>query len=137
MHASSLPAEPEGPALGPSPMVLIVEDETSLAMAERRTLERAGYRVQTAIDVPQARRALDSDDIGLVLLDYMLPGDKGSDLVTELGERLETLPVIMVTGYADVDLAVGMLKAGVADYLVKDSSLRFLRELPETVAATL
>ncbi|MEM7353622.1 MAG: response regulator [Acidobacteriota bacterium] len=116
--------------------ILIVEDEPPLAELERIALEGVGYQIE---DVGRGDLGLDklnNGSIDLVLLDYKLPDMTGLDFVAALGDRIELLPVVVVTGYADAKLAVDLLKAGAADYVIKDTELVFLQQLPKLVRAT-
>ncbi len=121
----------------PTPKILIVEDEPPLAELERIALEGNDFQV---IDVGRGDRGLeilDREAISLILLDYKLPDMNGLDFIAELGDRIKALPVIVVTGYADTKVAVKILKAGAADYVIKDTELLFLQQLPKTVQDTL
>ncbi|MCP3961779.1 MAG: response regulator [bacterium] len=117
--------------------ILIVEDEPPLAELERIALEGADFRIE---DVREGKPGLDLVEQGsveLVLLDYKLPDMTGLEFIAALGDRIKTLPVIVVTGYADTKVAVEILKAGAADYVIKDTELVFLQQLPKTVQSTL
>ena len=116
--------------------VLLVEDEESIAMLERETLERKGFRV---LEAGVGRRALEFlekyQSLALLVLDYRLPDMTGADIVAALGDRVASLPVIMVTGYPDPAVEARMRDAGVFDYIVKDTDLAFLDNLPEAAQA--
>ncbi len=109
------------------PRVMIVEDDPGIAFLERETFERAGYEVK---DFGLGRPALAwierYDSLALLVLDYLLPDMTGADIVTELGDRIPGLPVVMVTGYPDPAIAEQVRAAGVLDYISKDVDLRFL-----------
>ena len=119
-------------------MILLVEDEPGVALLEREALERAGFRVK---DVGLGERALECVDscerIALMVLDYRLPDMTGIAVLAALGERLDSLPVVAVTGYPDPAVEARMRTAGVYDYLIKDTDLKFLDELPKVVVAAL
>ena len=117
--------------------ILIVEDEPHLAELERISFEGAGYEVEEVGRGDRGLELVESEEIALVLLDYKLPDMTGQDFLAELGDRVRTLPVIVVTGYADTKVAVSMLKAGAADHVIKDTELLFLQQLPKTVQDTL
>ena len=124
----------------PSPeqhTILIVEDEPHIALVERKSLEAAGFAVEAVTNGAAALERLERHDVDLVLLDHQLPDMKGTDVVATLGERLKTLPVVIVTAHGDERLAVDMLKAGVADYVCKDARLGFVRELCKAARAAI
>jgi PAS domain S-box-containing protein len=117
--------------------ILVVEDEPAIAVIEKRVLEKEGYLVEVAEDGRSALNSLNQGHYDLVLLDHRLPDTLGSDVIKELGERISSLPVIVITGFGDEKLAVDLLKAGVADYVVKDAKLEFLRIMPRAVRAAI
>ncbi|MEM7582279.1 MAG: response regulator [Acidobacteriota bacterium] len=119
------------------PRILIVEDEPPLAELETIALEGAGFVCQAVARGEQGLEVLTSEAVDLVLLDYKLPDMTGLEFISRLGERIRTLPVIVVTGYADAQLAVELLKAGAADYVIKDTELLFLQQLPKTAKTTI
>ena len=117
--------------------VLIVEDDAPMATLLRRVLEKAGFQVQEVHRGDRALECLGNDDVSLVLLDYRLPDMTGADVVAALGERIESLPVVMVTGFPSPEVIGQMMGAGVDDYLVKDTDMDFLHRLPTVVEAAL
>jgi PAS domain S-box-containing protein len=117
--------------------ILVVEDEPAIAVIEKQVLEKEGYLVEVAEDGRSALNSLNRSHYDLVLLDQRLPDTLGSDVIKELGERISSLPVIVITGFGDEKLAVDLLKAGVADYVVKDAKLDFLRTMPRAVRAAI
>ncbi len=125
-------------AAASAPEVLLVEDEPSIALLEREVLERAGFRVE---DVGRGERALECLEsrqmLALMVLDYRLPDMTGGDVVAVLGDRITSLPVVMVTGHPDPEVEARMRAAGVYDYIVKDFGLKFLDRLPEVARAAI
>ncbi len=119
------------------PRILIVEDEPPLAELERIALEGGDYQVEEVGRGDRGLEILGREDVSLVLLDYKLPDMTGLDFIAELGDRIQSLPVIVVTGYVNAKVAVKLLKAGAADYVIKDTELLFLQQLPKTVQDTL
>ncbi len=113
--------------------ILIVEDERPLILLVRRILTKAGFEIVGEVSVDAGLQRLASEAFDLVLLDYKMPDKPGTEMVRVLGNRLETLPVIMLTGFTDVRLAVEVMKAGVADYVVKDARLEFIQSLPKKI----
>lgn len=103
--------------------VLIVDDELSIRMPIRRNLLQAGLEVIEAADGEEAIAALREGDNALmvdaVLCDIRMPKIDGTDLIPYLRAQYPSIPVIVLTGYPDIDLAIKLMKAGVRDYLVK------------------
>jgi DNA-binding response OmpR family regulator len=107
--------------------ILLVEDELKLAEIIQRELEPAGYRVRHAADGLQAVQMFQRQTPDLVILDWILPGLNGLDVLRRI--RTESaVPVLMLTARGDpTDRVVG-LEVGADDYLVKPFNL------PELVA---
>ena len=107
------------------PTVLLVEDELELARVVQRELELAGYRVWHAPDGPEALRLFDQSAPDLVVLDWMLPGMDGLEVLRHL-RQTSAIPVLMLTARAEeVDRVVG-LEVGADDYLTKPFGMREL-----------
>ena len=104
------------------PMVLVVEDEASLATMLRYNLEKQGFRVDEAIDGAEAINCIAEAQPDIVLLDWMLPGGvSGIEVCRQIRRRPETrdLPVIMVTARTEDADAVRALNTGADDYVTK------------------
>ena len=100
--------------------ILIVDDDITLTMMLKTLLAKRGFEPLTASDAARAVEALSRhDDISLVLTDMRLPDKDGTYLLEWLGRQHRPLPVIVMTGYADIDNAVLSMKLGAADYITK------------------
>jgi len=99
--------------------VVFVDDEPNVCSAVRKTLQRAGAAVHCFCCAQDCLRHLATARCDLLITDVRMPGRDGMDLLAEVRERLPWLPVLIVTGYADVPLAVQALKAGAADFVEK------------------
>jgi PAS domain S-box-containing protein len=112
--------------------ILYVEDEIAHVMLTERTLEEnlhQEFQLIHAEKVADALKLLDTEpDIDLVLSDLRLPDGTGLELLKTIRERKEPPAVVLVTGQGDQEAAVAALKAGAADYLVKQSD--YLHRLP-------
>jgi two-component system response regulator AauR len=86
-------------------VVLVVDDEPSIRLLCRINLELEGFDVLEAGSLDAARRALDEHDVGAVLLDLHLGREHASALLAELKEMQPPVPVALVTGSADPDVA--------------------------------
>jgi two-component system, OmpR family, response regulator len=105
--------------------ILLVEDDPELGRLVARDLEAAGYRVRHALDGAIALRLVAEEVPDLVILDWMLPGIDGLEVLRRL-RRTSALPVLMLTARAEeVDRVVG-LEVGADDYLTKPFGRREL-----------
>ncbi len=95
--------------------ILVVEDDLPIGNLLEEILGQAGYRVERAYSGTEALLRLDSAQPDLVLLDLMLPGLSGEELLP----RMDGAPVIVLSAKAGVDSKVELLMAGAADYVTK------------------
>jgi RNA polymerase sigma factor (sigma-70 family) len=103
--------------------VHIVDDDTSFLTAMERRLKLAGYDVLTYASALQLLdRVPDESAPGCILLDVQIPDVSGPDLQNRLGELGSTLPIVFLTGHADVQTTVRAIKAGAEDFLTKPVS---------------
>lgn len=119
--------DPSGrPGLGPEAHVLVVEDDAPMRHLIARLLRENGFRATGVRDGREMRETLRNTDVDLVLLDVMLPGESGLDLLRELRGKQESLPILMVTAKgAEADRVLG-LELGADDYLPKPFGRREL-----------
>jgi DNA-binding response OmpR family regulator len=106
--------------------LLVVEDEESLAVGIRDALERAGYHVELAFDGTSALTAARALEFDLVLLDLMLPGMSGLEVLRALRQERRDVRVVVLTAKADERDVVAGLEAGADDYVKKPFSPREL-----------
>ena len=108
--------------------ILVVEDESSIRDLLRFALERDGHVVHDAGSAAAARALLAAHDIDLALIDWMLPGGSGLELVRALRreERHRSLPLIMLTARTEEHDITAGLDAGADDYVTKPFSPREL-----------
>ena len=103
--------------------VLVVDDEPTIAEVVARYLERAGYETRTAADGPSAVAAALDGRPDLLVLDIMLPGFDGLEVMRRLHEDLdERVAVILLTAKGEESDRVAGLKRGADDYVVKPFS---------------
>jgi DNA-binding response OmpR family regulator len=103
--------------------ILIVEDEPALAGFIEQSLRAEGYAVTAVRDGPAGEAAALTGDYALVLLDLMLPGKGGLDVLGAIRSRLPALPVIVLTARGAVEQRVEGLDRGANDYMTKPFSL--------------
>jgi DNA-binding response OmpR family regulator len=114
--------------------VLIVEDEHRVRSFIERGLAEEGYAVRGVADAAAADAAFAGGGVDLVVLDWMLPGMPGIDLLRRWRSRGEVTPVIMVTARDALEDRVAALDAGADDYIVKPFAFE---ELLARIRATL
>jgi len=106
--------------------ILIVEDTEDLAEAIARRLRKLGYAVDLAADGTEADAMLRTETYHLIVLDLMLPGLDGKEVLRRLRQRRARTPVLVLTARTGVDDKVGVLDFGADDYLVKPFDFREL-----------
>jgi two-component system response regulator TctD len=106
--------------------ILIVEDTPDLAEALAGRLKKLGHAVDLTGDGEEADQLLRGETYHLVVLDLMLPGIGGKEVLHRLRQRRSRTPVLVLTARSDVDDKVGALDYGADDYLVKPFDFREL-----------
>jgi DNA-binding response OmpR family regulator len=104
-------------------LVLVIEDEPGIVDFIERGLQAEGFEVRSAPDGNSGLEKALGEDVDLVVLDLMLPGRSGFDVLGELRDVKPTLPVIVLTARREVEERVAGLDAGAVDYLTKPFSL--------------
>jgi RNA polymerase sigma factor (sigma-70 family) len=100
--------------------VHIVDDDASFLTAIERCLKLAGYDVLTYRSALQLLDRLpDESKPGCILLDVQIPDVSGPDLQDRLSQIGSTLPIVFITGHADIPMTVRTIKAGAEDFLTK------------------
>jgi two-component system, NtrC family, response regulator AtoC len=99
--------------------VLIVDDEENTRMNLEALLKDEGYHTLLAATYAEAREQVQSGDADVVLLDMQLPDGYGPNLIVEMANMPYQPPVIMITGYGDIETAVEIMKSGAMDFLTK------------------
>ncbi|MGD2118145.1 MAG: sigma-54 dependent transcriptional regulator [Chromatiales bacterium] len=99
--------------------ILIVEDDVHLGQMLTLHFEDEGFKVQQVPSCEKARDALQHSEYDLVLLDQQLPDGTGIELLPQILQQDSRLPVIMMTGHHDLELAIQAIKQGAADFIHK------------------
>ena len=112
----------------PKPLVLVVDDDPEILRMVGILLGGEGYKTMEAFDAYQALEVIQKVRPDVILLDWMMPGLSGWDLVRRLRSEQATgnIPIIMLTAKVDEESVVAGLKAGTDDYIVKPFSSREL-----------
>jgi len=122
-------AEPAGGAeRSAAATVFVVDDNAGVRKSLRALLESAGLDVETHASGDEFLAAYDPERHGCLLLDVRLRSGSGLDLQDGLRRRKAILPIIVLTGYGDVQTSVRALKAGAFDFLQKPAPPRVLLE---------
>lgn len=124
------------------PHVLVVDDDDRLRDLLTRYLGENGFNVSAARDAANARASLAGLQFDLIVLDVLMPGEKGVDLARSLRESGSKVPILLLTALSETEDRIAGLEAGVDDYLAKpfeprelvlriEAILRRYGELPE------
>ncbi len=104
-------------------VVHVVDDDASFRTAIERRLKKAGYEVATYPSAQQLLERLPDENIsGCILLDVQIPGLSGPELQARLNALGCSLPIVFLTGHADIQTTVKTIKAGAQDFLTKPVS---------------
>lgn len=113
--------------------ILIVEDDITFSLMLTTWLGKKGFVVRSSSSVSDAKRRLGEEAFDLVISDLRLPDSDGIDLLKWLKSTHPSLPLIMMTSYAEIQTAVQAMKLGAADYIAKplnpDELLGKIKEL--------
>ena len=126
------------------PKILIIEDDTAFCQMLQRFLTKKNYEVEASLTGIDALQTFKKDDFQLVITDLRLPNYDGIQLLKEIKEVKPQVPVVVMTGYAEVGTAVTAMKNGAFDYISKpftpDEMVMIvenaLKEKPKSVAPT-
>ncbi|MDR6844856.1 sigma-54 dependent transcriptional regulator [Flavobacterium granuli] len=99
--------------------ILLIEDDVSFCKMLENFLVKKSYSVTTAFTVEEAKTKIKSQTFDLIITDLRLPDYDGIQLMSEFKSEYPTIPVILMTGYSDVNTAVKAIKNGAADYISK------------------
>jgi diguanylate cyclase (GGDEF)-like protein/PAS domain S-box-containing protein len=113
--------------------ILYMEDDPGLARLLQKSLQRRGYVIDTAADGEEGLAKLAATRYDLLLVDYDMPFFGGIDVIRTLVKRGDLLPIIMVTGQGNEEVAVEALKLGAKDYIVKDVEMKYFELLPVVI----
>ncbi|MEE9399363.1 MAG: response regulator [Dehalococcoidales bacterium] len=105
--------------IGEQVRILVVDDEVAVRLVLQRILEGLGYHVVTAANGQEALDKIPQLNIRVVLLDIMMPGMSGMEVLQQITTNWPETCVIMVTAVADAQTATEAMKLGAYDYITK------------------
>ena len=103
--------------------ILIVDDEENARHQIRKYLEKKGYSIIEAGTLKEAKTHLDKGNADIILLDAKLPDGFGPTLIEESAAIMNRPPIIMITAYGDIEMAVTAMKNGAHDFFTKPIKL--------------
>lgn len=118
--------------------ILIIDDDRDMCLLLKRFLTRHGFEVLEAYNGKKALELLEEVEPSLVMCDFRLEDMEGNVLLGKIKDKYPHLPVIIITGYSDIKIAVEVMKMGAYDYITKplfpDEILVTIRKALETAA---
>src|SRR5215213_135790 len=120
--------------------ILIIDDDRDMCLLLKRFLTRHGYEVTEAYSGKKALELLETVEPSLIMCDFRLEDMEGNVLLGKIKERYPHMPVIIITGYSDIKIAVEVMKMGAYDYITKplfpDEILVTIKQALETSSRT-
>jgi two-component system, NtrC family, response regulator HydG len=99
--------------------ILVIDDDRDMCLLLKRFLTKHGFEVLEANTAKKATELLDTIEMDLVLCDFRLDNTDGKTMLIKIKEKFPQLPVIIITGYSDIKIAVEVMKLGAYDYITK------------------
>ncbi|MEG0454386.1 MAG: response regulator, partial [Bacteroides sp.] len=99
--------------------ILIVEDDLTFGMMLKTWLSKKGFDVSSESNIARAQKHLEEQRADLILSDLRLPDHDGIHLLKWMNQKGLSIPLIIMTGYADIQSAVQAIKLGARDYVAK------------------
>jgi len=110
----------------PTPTVFVVDDDPAIRESLRWLIESVGLNVKVFATAHEFLEGYDPSSAGCLVLDVRMPGMSGLDLQNELAARKINIPILIITGHAEVPVAVRAMKAGALDFIEKPFSDQLL-----------
>lgn len=101
------------------PKILVIEDDVAFCKLVEKFLTKNNYQVSTAFSAAEAKGKIMNNTFDLILTDLRLPDSDGMTLLSEFTKDIPATPVVLMTGYSDINTAVKAIKNGAADYISK------------------
>lgn len=99
--------------------ILVVDDEGDICMLLKRFLTKNGFEVETAQNGKRGLALVDEFKPDLVMTDFRLGDLTGAELLVSIKKKLPHVPVLIITGYSDIKIAISVMKQGAYDYITK------------------
>lgn len=99
--------------------IFVVDDEPAVCRSVYQTLQRSGYTVSCFTDADRCLQRLQTQDCDLLITDVKMPGMDGIELVRRAKCIVPWLPILVITGFGDIPMAVRAVKAGAAEFIEK------------------
>ncbi len=109
------------------PKILIVDDDNLVSLSLKKVLSKLGYEIDVCMEGGKALDMVELHQPDVILLDIYLTTHNGLDILKDLQKKFFDIPVIMITGYADVKIAVEAMKSGAFDFLLKPIDIEQLK----------
>ncbi len=107
--------------------ILIIDDDNLICISLKRLLIKLGYDIETCEDAGEAFNKIEEFEPDIILLDIYLTTHNGLELLKQFQKKYFHIPVIMITGYSDVKMAVTAIKSGAYDFLLKPIDIEQLQ----------
>ena len=104
--------------------ILLAEDTKDLNQVETAVLTREGYEVVSCLDGDEAFEKAQNEKFDMFILDIMMPGKSGLEILKDIRSRDEETPIMLLTAKGEVDDRVNGLDSGANDYMVKPFSIK-------------
>ena len=111
------------------PHILVIDDEAEILHLIRSFLEQTGCDVSTSITTEEAYCLISNFEFDVIMTDVMMPGEDGLSFLAKVHQILPDVPVIVMTGYAQLQTAVNAIKNGAFEFIHKPFDLIYLRQV--------
>lgn len=120
------------------PTIFVIDDQASVRHALGEMLSVFGFSIKTYESADTFLQGIDQPIVGCIVADVRMPGTDGIELVRELGRRKVALPVVLISGHADVPMAVEAIKSGAEDFIEKPvDDVQLIAAINRALARTL
>ncbi|HUQ65928.1 MAG TPA: sigma-54 dependent transcriptional regulator [Flavitalea sp.] len=99
--------------------ILVIDDDRDMCLLLKRFLSKHGFEIEDANTAKKAIELLEATEYDLVLCDFRLDNMDGKTMLVKIKEKYPHMPVIIITGYSDIKIAVEVMKLGAYDYITK------------------